>query len=616
MFRYAVAIAGCIAAGCGGGGVVPGAGAATVTFHLIAPATAAVTPTVTVSGGAAVAMTAPTPAVPHYTATAEVGEGATYRYSVGGVSEAFERRVPAGRAETYNDVFQRSVTVRKLPQFPWPLESEGFAGAQWQRAAPRAPLFNDSYVPTVYFSGARGIESQVEGGAVVTCTLYVVLQDRILAFPETRWHPYKSDTWKWGSLIELTQNTEAVGGRAWFKARTGEFDPTQLREKTYTDMMNALGAPVAQQIHARFYSNGKPLGLFILTDLVTNLAGNVQNADCLNNHVFHVFEGGDSALLQKTGIPLICGTGATMEYTGDNPEVYNACYSSQMYTSGPRFVELVKKLSLVGASSTERQLQDFEDIFDVDRFLRQMVLEVSREGRARTQGAYWDENQTKKWYFTDNDFDQTFGSANAYEDGPDKSYKTYPGRTAAAGRPVGPRPLIENLLKAPAYRARFEKILVETVRRMFNPVAFGRRMDAFVEVLRPEVAWDHSFKADGNRLFSAADFDAGLTGAVVYRGQNNSGVGNGLYTWVAARARAVAAEFNFQWDPVAQDPPELRPDFALAVEPNKTDTAPGPAAPGAASAGRPAAAPGFSVPRAALGLALYSAVLYAGLTLV
>lgn len=574
--RYSSVVAAMAVAAAGGVSLVE---SATVTFHLIAPSPTSATATVSI-GDKSVPMSKPTADLPHFTAVADVPAGATYKYAVSGTAENFTRTVPDGRTDTYNDVFGRAITVQKLPPFPWPLEDEGYTTAQWQRAGDPNPLFDDSYIPTLYWAGAAKIQSQVAGGSNVTATLYVILKDQIVALPSTRWMPYKADTWKFGSLIYLEGGgSEKFNGRSWFKLRTGEFDPTNLREKTYTDMMVALGAPVAQQVHVRMYANGAPLGLFVLTDLVTNLASNAPAPDALYNHAFHVFESGMPTRLSNTGIPLICGTGATFAYKGEDPNVYNACYGPAMWQAGPAIVDLVKKVQAITATAPDSALQALEGIFDVDTFLRQMVMEyltVNWDGywdQSSNYIIYWDQYDNKKWYFTDNDFDQTFGSANSPLDGPEKPYTTYPSRTADQGRPlIGEgRPLIDNLLKNPKYKARFEQILTKTVKHMFNPVAFNRRIDAFANILRPEVNWDHSFAPDDDRLFVASDFDKGMDAPVTYRGKTDQGVGNGIKTWVALRARAVATQFNFEWDTEAKDPPvNVKPNITSVV--NETTT--------------------------------------------
>lgn len=539
------------------------ANATSITFHVISPGAKAVQ---VVIGATTAPMTAADPLVPHFTATADVPDGSKYKYKVDGASEAFDRTVPGGRTDTYNDFFNRSQTVQELPPFPWPLQDEGFATAQWQRAAPLSPLFDDSYIPTLFFS-----ENKLDG---TPNKLYIILKDQIID-TDANWYEYKSDSWKQGSTFNLTRNADKLGGRNTFKLRTGEFDPTQLREKTYTDLMNALGVPVAQQVHVRVYGGTEPFGLFVLTDLLSGTPGGQRNFG------FHEFEKGDPARQQNLGVSLDCGTGATFEYKTDNPRDYDACYGVDMTRSDAKMVELIKTLAAVSPNDTATQ-DAAEKILDVDGVLRQMVMEyltINWDGywsQSSNFVMYYDEFNTGKWFLSDQDFDQTFGNGNEQGDDPPASYKTYP--VQSASRPSGKRPLIESFLAVPKYRERFEKILTETVKHTFNPVAFNRRIDAFAQIIRPEVQWDHSFHEDTGRYFYFADFDAGLTNPVTYRVQkagaaatNLEGVGWGLKTFVEARASGVAREFNFIWDAQARDPPTAA-DLAAA---NKTNPDPG-----------------------------------------
>lgn len=172
-------------------------------------------------------------------------------------------------------------------------------------------------------------------------------------------------------------------------------------------------------------------------------------------------------------------------------------------------------------------------------------------------------NGRSKFYFIDQDFDQTFGvnigpqynSVGA--DFTKQSYTTLlKDRWKITELDAETRTIINKLIRTPGsiLKSRFENILISIVKRLFNPVAFKRKIDGLSQRFRPEVEWDRTIsprpRAGKSYGFTIEDFDTGLTGPSV-----KGGAAWGLMQWVTERATAVASEFNFQWDSIAAGPP-------------------------------------------------------------
>lgn len=98
-----------------------------------------------------------------------------------------------------------------------------------------------------------------------------------------------------------------------------------------------------------------------------------------------------------------------------------------------------------------------------------------------------------KWYFIDQDFDQTMGvsASAAYATAgrtlTSMSYKQYGGHMKG-----NPRPLLDKIRAAPKYAARFEEIIKAIVKHTFNPIALGARFTANHARIRDDVQWDRS----------------------------------------------------------------------------------------------------------------------------
>ena len=67
-----------------------------------------------------------------------------------------------------------------------------------------------------------------------------------------------------------TEDNKELYDRTSIKLRAEHMDPSFLRDKIYGDILNSLGAPTAQNKFARLFINGEAVGLFDLSDDITN----------------------------------------------------------------------------------------------------------------------------------------------------------------------------------------------------------------------------------------------------------------------------------------------------------------------------------------------------------
>ncbi|CAO3596830.1 unnamed protein product [Absidia cylindrospora] len=508
--------------------------AATVTFNVIAPGASEVQVSV---NGQQTKLNAKDADVPLFSGQMDAPDDAKYKYVVGGTAEEFDRSLEKGRTATRNDFYNRPVTYANIPQLPWPIKTN----PQWTRGGDPTPLFDSNYIPSVFITGdAAELDNLVKNvpKGDVKAKFTLVEADNVHTFNDVKFAIHGAgkkknnakQSWKW----ELN-GSDTLYNRNFFKIRHMEEDPTQMREKLYADILQAMGSYANEANMVRLFINGEGFGTFNLLDDVTKYS--YFNARFYNG----------KSPAEKG--PLYDGaSGASFAYspTGDY-------YSFKPNKEGPAgydgLNEVCKEFSELNYADDKAVAQFGKDKLDTDQFLRFMVMEYlagSWDGYWMEQtndGAYQDPTD-KKWYYLGQDYDATFGVNLDVPEGkefPKVSYTAFPERYPKAV-------LINNLLKNPATKTTFETYLKDTVQVLFNNVTLANRVLAYHEFILPDLKWDRSIKQQSPGTNFGWTFEQ--TTQNIFQGVSAAmpGVGGaeyGLLEFVAAKAQAVATEFNF-----------------------------------------------------------------------
>lgn len=366
--------------------------AASVTFRVVAPGANTVQVSV---AGQSTTLTASDPDVPYYTGSANLDANVSYKYVVDGQAEPFDRTLSSSRNQTMNDFYGREVTYANLPKLPWPITTD----PQWTRMGSKTPVFDDNYFPTIFITGdAAQVTNLVTNvpAEKIPVKYTFIGPEEVKVFNNCSFgvhHPggknnEAKQTWEW-SLPE----GQDLYGRNWMKARNMDQDPTQIREKLYADILSAMGVYANQANYARIYINKDGYGTFNLVDDVIEYS-----------YINAVFYGSISSKPASYGPLYDGGTGGSFDYATEQPNGFSS------WTPNPSSPEDSSALAPVALAlsnldvTNDAQVQNFTTIFDVDHFLRCIVLEYLTGSwdaywmMQSNDGAYQDPLDNK-WYY-------------------------------------------------------------------------------------------------------------------------------------------------------------------------------------------------------------------------
>ncbi|KAI8146928.1 coth protein-domain-containing protein [Fennellomyces sp. T-0311] len=451
------------------------------TFRVIAPGAKS---SVQVSiRGQRSKLTAQDPDVPYFTGEASCNGSCPYKYVVDGVEETFERTLNGDM--TLNDIFQRQITYASLPPLPHPIKNN-----PWTRGGPKGSIWDDQYVPSIFIHGDQTeIENIIrnvpkentmvkftiigpdQAWTVENCTF------RIHGAGKSRNNAKQS--WEW-SLPE----GKYIDNRNWFKIRHMEEDPTQMREKLYSDVLGALDTYANRANMVRLFMNGLGFGTF-------NMLDDVIQYSYINAMWY------DGKPPREMG-PLYDGaSGADFKYYADS-EHYEESWKPNKDSPEEHdpIIDFTDEFQYLDTTD-DAEIEKFNQKFNIDQFLRFMVVEyltADWDGYWMEQtniGAYCDPTENDRWYFLGQDFDATFGvnlvTPEEREDFVKISYKEYPKRYPDSV-------MINRLLENHKIRQTFETYLKDTVKILFNDQTLSRRVIAYHDFIAPDLRWDRSIK--------------------------------------------------------------------------------------------------------------------------
>ncbi|KAI8967067.1 coth protein-domain-containing protein [Mycotypha africana] len=330
-------------------------------------------------------------------------------------------------------------------------------------------------------------------------------------------------------------------GRKAIKLRAEAVDPAFIRDKLAMDSLQAAGAIHTEGSFARFFVNGEPYGLYLMTDEeFKGFTDNLMNGGQKDAHI------GPTYKANSLG-PDQC---ADLVYKGpDNSsyawgDIYSLGDQGRDPTSGVTkksyaapLMDFMKRLNETthGNTTAPGTIVDLMD--NTNQTMIQLAMNMlmgAWDGLWYTGTNFYltEHMDTKKWTLITYDFDDTFGNGMQ-----DEKMLTAPYQSFA---PEGAkRPLVEAFIKDPYFQPQFEEILKTIVQKSFNPSNLKPRIDAYTQMLEQDIAWDYGLKRKAKGV--KKDFTLESFKKNMYSFSDDS---IGIMEWIGNRTIATAKQLN------------------------------------------------------------------------
>eukprot|EP00833_Pecoramyces_ruminatium_P002986 jgi/Orpsp1_1/1177018/evm.model.c7180000059839.1 len=521
-------------------------------------------------GGNNVAMTADPQCSNLYKATADAKDGATYKYVCGGKAEEFDRVLKGDKS--HNELFQRQKTVTNMPEFGYPKS----AAEPWERSIGRTELFDPTYVPTVIIDTSKDFFVSAGGSKFKKMTF--ILKDSVHVFENVPTSSKNDEQDKFQVKFDLPGT--GIYNRTGFKFRPSSEDPVFIRQILYGDILHAVGNPTHESVAARVYlSDGTPVALYVLQEDVTT--------ESFANSAFH--GNADGSLKSHDPMPVHnCDTGA--DFTAETNALYG--FSNTDDPNATRLYELMTKIDQTDPTNEQAVKELNDNWIDINVFLKALALEYL----AGHWDSYWFLTTNyavysppgEKYYFIDQDFDQTWsvGMKDEFEpeSWPKKPYtefvkdqKFWKSINSDLSDEHGTRTLVNKFIGCDGKdtcqtKELFENHLKNMVKHIVNPVALENKVNGYIDRLDEEIKWDYGLtrlhtgsyakdplKAEGYYNFKYEDWLSGFNG-----GPNSR---YGLLEWTKIMADTICNQFNIEYD---KEP--LTPEAAAKIGGDSTES--------------------------------------------
>eukprot|EP00833_Pecoramyces_ruminatium_P012371 jgi/Orpsp1_1/1186403/evm.model.d7180000050262.1 len=530
--------------------------------------------------------------IPLWKISFEVGDGdITYNYVCDSEEEKVRHTLASSETNTHNELFNREKTLYTLPKLGYPNSKK------WDRSLGQTELFDETYIPTFIFYDYGNFF--IKGTTTHTFSKVVaILKDNVFSFNKIPSSGKNGDENKF--QFKITLPGEGIYHRNVLKFRPSSYDPVFFRQILYGDIAHAIGNPAHESVTARVYqSDGVGIGLYVLQEDCTT--------ESFIRTAFYGNEEDGTISPYTKSVIYDCSTGADFNYKDPN---WLGAFQNDTYDLKEELLEMTRQIYILDINDADQIKELDENWLELDTLLRALALEylaghwdsywflttnfITYHPAEETEGVKY--SYTKyKYYFIDQDFDQTWGIGMDQQfdplNFPKKSYKDYVNLDWANlnndSYDSHTRVIVDKLIGCDSQdrdatcttRTFFESHLKSIVQHIFNPVALGGRIDAYKERLRPEVIWDTEEvvrqHVGTKKLydFKVSDFDGNIEtgnylGSLVYWG---------LKDWIKERADSVCNEFGFKYDEVALTPEtadmyeaqDIQPDKEFDTEDNK-----------------------------------------------
>ncbi|OUM63569.1 hypothetical protein PIROE2DRAFT_61198 [Piromyces sp. E2] len=360
-------------------------------------------------------------------------------------TEQFQRQREKG-AESLNEFFNRSITVKKHPELPRAYEA-------FQYFEP-SKLYDDSFVATIVVkcdeNQLNSLYQDTDSVEKIAAEVIYASPYTVKTFKEAKFGLSGESTREVPKLSYRIKNLKNAGkelyNRTSLKLRAEHMDVSYLRDKIYADQENPIYKASCDE-NDGVYGD---LGYY---------------GDDVSNQMYDAYS-----------------------YKGDDKTQNEEAHIAQ------DIIPLVKAIDdYKNGSSNNFPL-------DADTFLKSMALEFL----AGAIDNYWNkpgnyflykDNSKNQWYFHDADFHYTFGINYREDVMLNTPLSEYP---PADENIKKERPPLDALRSHPENETKFKGIIERLLKTSFNEKALFPRIDSMAELIREDAQWDISITPKEN----------------------------------------------------------------------------------------------------------------------
>jgi hypothetical protein len=304
-------------------------------------------------------------------------------------------------------------------------------------------------------------------------------------------------------------------------------DPTLMREKIFFDVCREAGVPAPRANFANVYCNDTLKGFFTVIEQIDDQFLDWRIGDDDGN----LFKAGDNFGGGPGSPP---GDEADLVYYGTAQSAYEDRYELKTNETENDWSDLIQFIDFINNSSSSDFENQLGNKLELTEFLRSAALDNlfsnldSYTGSSRNYYLYHNLS-TDKWEWIKWDGNEAFGSyrMGGPAGGPDLI--ALPLKYRAPNRP-----LLERIFNSPVLYPQYLTELCSITQNYFHPAYLNSKILACKSLIQSSVY------ADGNKMYSNADFDTNVANNLVVSGGPMGMTIYGLQSFVQQRSSYVS----------------------------------------------------------------------------
>ncbi len=299
-------------------------------------------------------------------------------------------------------------------------------------------------------------------------------------------------------------------------------DPSCIREKVFFDLCQAAGVPAPRANFANVYFNGTLWGFYTVVEQIDDQFLDWRILDDDGN----LFKAGDNFGTSNAA--------ADLKDYGTLQSAYESRYELKTNEDANDWSDLIDLIDFINNSSAADFENQLADRIELAEYLRSAAIDNlfsnldSYTGSARNYYLYHNLT-TDKWEWIKWDANESFGS--------------YGGRnlnmtSLALNYHDNDRPLLANIFNSPKLYDQYLTEMCYVTENFFNPTYITAQVNELKSLVQAAVY------ADGNKMYTNANFDTNLYNNITSGGGPMGGTTYGLTSFVQAKTSFLAGALD------------------------------------------------------------------------